>query len=482
MVFEVKSTLDALILIVTNFFIIYFVVYGLINIWFFVVFLIDFMGMRPRDEEIENPPRVSILVPSYNEERVIVNTVSSLLNLDYPNFDIIVIDDGSRDETTPELVRHFSMEPGNLTPIGKLKTAKIERIYQSKKYPNLILIRKENGGKADALNAGLNFSKSEIVVTIDADTLLSPRSLMRMVSLFREKNAAAVGGLLTVSNDAVIKNGKPISAKFPSNLWVVFQLIEYLVSYSIGRGALSRIDSLLVLSGAFSAFDRKLLLKVGGFLSRFAHRKTTVCEDMEIIVRLHKFLKEKRIPRPIKFHFFPIAWTEVPSKLKNILRQRNRWHRGLGESLLIHSDMFLNPKFRHIGLFAVPYYTIFEFFSPVAKLLSTLLVLVLVFLNLVHWKFVITLFLLVVVLNGLYTSLVTTLVEVKFKNISRDNIEAMRFKTLGDWLKLIILSFFLEPAFGVIRAFAQLWGILDLLKGKSSWYKFEREGIKLEEE
>ncbi len=481
MIFKVNNFIDALVLIVTNVFILYFTIYGALNIWFFIVFLLDFMRMKPWDQEIENSPEVTILVPAFNEEKVIVHTVSSLLNLEYPRFSIIVIDDGSTDRTSKNLVEAFGMSEFELKGENGIRTSRIISTYRAKEHENLYLIRKENGGKADALNVGLNYSKGQIVITIDADTILSPRSLLRLINLFKEKNAAAVGGLLTVSNDAVIKDGRPLNARFPRNLLVVFQLIEYLVSYSIGRSALSRIDSLLVLSGAFSAFDRSLLIKVGGFLSKISHGKSTVCEDMEIIVRLHRFLKSEGINRPIKFHFFPIAWTEVPSNLRNIVRQRNRWHRGLGESLFIHFDMLFNPLYKHIGLFAVPYYLIFEFLSPIVKLLSLFLIFILILMNLIHWQFVITLFLLVTVLNGLYTSLVTTLVEMKFRNISRDNIDAMRFKTLGDWFKLVVLSFFLEPIFGVIRNYAQLWGILDLIRGKVSWYKFEREGINVEQ-
>ncbi len=436
------------------------------------------MKMRPVEADDGDLPDVTILIPAYNEERVIGETVETLLNLDYPSVTLIVIDDGSGDNTSQVVIDRFDMEECELEKVGDIPTAPVEATYISQKHSNLILIKKSNGGKADALNAGLNYAKGEIVITIDADTVLSPRSVRRLVNLFKEKNAAAVGGLLTVANEAIIKNGRPVSVGFPKNPLVVFQLIEYLVSYSIGRGALSKIDSLLVLSGAFSAFERNLLFKVGGFLSRISHGKTTVCEDMEIVVRLHRYLKENGIPKPIKFHFFPVAWTEVPSNLRNILRQRNRWHRGLGESLIIHSDMLFNPRYKHIGLFAVPYYAFFEFFSPIAKLLSTILVLILLVMGLVHWQFVITLFLLVIVLNGLYTSLITTMVELKFKNVSSDNIEAMRFRTLGDWLKLIYMSFFLEPIFGVVRSGAQLWGIWDLLRGKSSWYKFEREGLK----
>lgn len=481
MIIKVNNIIDAIVLIVTNIFILYFLIYSALNIWFFIVFLLDFMRMQPRDEEIDNPPEVTILVPAFNEEKVIVHTVNSLLNLIYPDYSIIVIDDGSTDATSRNLIKNFEMEESDITSRNEIRTSRVISTYRSKIYKNLLLIKKENGGKADALNVGLNYSKGQIVITIDADTILSPRSLLRLINLFRAKNVSAVGGFLTVSNDAVIKDGRPLNARFPRNLLVVFQLIEYLVSYSIGRSALSRIDSLLVLSGAFSAFDRSLLVKVGGFLSKISHGRSTVCEDMEIIVRLHRYLKSEGINRPIKFHFLPIAWTEVPSNLRNIVRQRNRWHRGLGESLLIHFDMLFNPSYKHIGLFAVPYYTIFEFLSPIAKLLSLLLIFILFIMNLIHWQFVITLFLLVTVLNGLYTSLVTTLVEIKFKNISRDNIEAMRFKTLKDWFKLVVLSFFLEPIFGVIRSYAQLWGILDLIRGRDSWYKFERVGINVEE-
>ncbi len=467
----------ALVIIITNFFILYFGVYGLLNLLFLIIFLHDFLRQKFREPTLDRYPKVSVLVPAFNEEKVIADTVNSLLNVDYPDLEIIVIDDGSTDRTTPNLVESFKMEKIDAEELPRLNTKPVRTIYRSSVYPHFVLIEKENGGKSDALNAGLNLARGEIVVTIDADTVLARNSLKRLVAQYLKSNAAAIGGLLTISNEVVFENGRPIRADVPKNPIVLFQLIEYLVSYTIGRVALSRLNSLLVLSGAFSAFDKKLILDIGGFLSEPQHGKHTVCEDMEIIVRLHKFLRHRKIKRKIIFAPFPVAWTEAPHNLKNVLKQRNRWHRGLIESLLIHRDMLFEPAYGVIGLFAMPYYLFFEFLAPFFKLISVIFLVLLGIIGLVHLKFVLVLFVLVIIISALYTAVLTTMIELKFKRISRENIEALRYRNFGSWLKLIVYSFFLEPVFGLLRLIAQLWGMYDFARGRKTWYKYERTGF-----
>ena len=464
-----------IVILITNSLILYFGIYGFLNLLFLIIFIQDFLRRKFREPDFSESPRVTVLVPSYNEEKVIVKTLEALLDLDYPNFEIIAIDDGSEDDTSERVIESFGMKPCERKLSGRLKTRSILKTYVSDRVSNLTLVKKENGGKSDALNAGINYASGDIIVTIDADTILAPGSLRRIVEPFLKGDAAAVGGLLTLSNGVKFRGNRPISADVPGKALLLFQLIEYLVSYTIGRVALSRLNSLLVLSGAFSAFDRDLLLEIGGFLSYPAHGKHTVCEDMEVIIRLHRFLKEKKIDRKILFEPFPVAWTEAPSDASSVLKQRNRWHRGLAESLISHREMLFEPRYGRLGLFAVPYYFLFEFLAPAIKVLSLIFLVLLALMKLVHLQFVIALFLFAVIVSALYTALLTTLVEYKFKKISKENIEALRYRNFASWLKLVTYSFVLEPAFGLLRLAGQLWGIYDFLRGSKDWYKYERE-------
>ncbi len=466
-----------LYLVVGNLFFLYFGAYFLLNLVFLGVFLVDFLPRRFQEPRLDTWPPVSVLVPAYNEARVILHTVQALLSLPYPRLQVVVVDDGSTDDTLQVLHRAFPLEPVAPPGPAPLPTEPVQGIWRHRQDPRLWVVAKANGGKADALNAGLNLATGDIVVTVDADTLLPPRSLPRLVAPFVQERVAAVGGLLTVANDARWQGTRPLEAPLPKKPVVLFQLIEYLVSYTVGRTALSRWNALLILSGAFSAFDRRLLLQVGGFLSLQAHGRRTVCEDMEVVVRLQRYLREHRIPRAIRFLLYPVAWTEVPARWRDVLRQRNRWHRGLGESLWLHRDLLFEPRYGTLGLFATPYYLLFEFLAPLMKVLALAVVVLLLVRGLVHTPFALTLLVLALTLQGFTTALLTTLVEHRYQQVSPDNLEALRYRSLGDWLRLVAFSFLLEPVFGTFRLVGQIWGLWDFLRGQSSWYKYAREGL-----
>ncbi len=466
-----------LFLVLGNLFFLYFGLYFVLNVVFLAVFLADFLPRRFQEPRLETWPSVSVLVPAFNEARVIVQTVRTLLNLPYPRLQVVVIDDGSRDDTVARLLEAFPLVPVAVPEPPRIATEPVHGVWR---HGALWLVSKANGGKADALNAGLNVAQGDIVVTVDADTLLPPRSLFRLVAPFVREQVAAVGGLLTVANGARWQGNRVVEAPLPRRPVVLFQLIEYLVSYTVGRTALSRWNALLILSGAFSAFDRSLLLEIGGFLSPRAHGRRTVCEDMEVVVRLQRYLREHRIRRAIRFLLYPVAWTEVPARWRDVLRQRNRWHRGLGESLWIHRDLLFEPRYGVLGLFATPYYLLFEFLAPLMKVAALGVVLVLLARNLVHTPFALTLLVLGLTLQGFTTAVLTTLVESRYRKVSPDNLEALRYRSLADWLWLVGFSFLLEPIFGTFRLVGQLWGLWDFLRGQTSWYKYARQGVETE--
>jgi len=474
-----------MLLILENVFILYFAVYSLISLAFLFVFLFTFFRY-PHEKAEGNIPGVSILISAYNEEDTIVESVKSLLRLDYPDYEMIVINDGSEDKTLQVLVEQFALIETKRDYEDLIGTAPVTNIHRSKHHPNLVVINKDNSGKADSLNVGLNVAVHPYVVTIDADTILDRMALKSLIVPFlKNEQVAAAGGLLTVANGARIREGELLEAHMPTNPLIIFQLIEYLISYTVGRICLSRMNSLLVLSGAFSMFDRDFLLKAGGFLS--LHNKSrvvrdqlganggrTVCEDMEVVVRLHRFARDNRVKKKVIFFPYPVAWTEIPENIKSLARQRNRWHRGLMESLTLHRTILFEPRYGMIGMLAAPYYLIFEFLSPLVKLLAVIFVTFLLFLGAVDRLWLLLFLLTVISTGGLLTAAITVAVEHKFSKISQVNIQALRYQNISSWIKLLVYSMITNLIYTPLRSVFQLWGFYDWLLKKKEWYKFAR--------
>ena len=470
---------------------IYFGLDVLINLLFLVIFLWVFRRSRSEPVPTVVPggdPGIAVLVPAFDEAATVVESVRSLLALDYPRFEVIVINDGSRDSTLAKLRQAFELRTEATEYFDLLGTAPVRAVFRSASDRRLRVVDKPNSGKADSLNVGLALTAMPLVVTIDSDSLLASSALSRLAGLFRGRNAAAAGGLITAANGARVKDGQVTAAQLPRRALVMFQLIEYLVSYTVGRIALSAAGSLMVLSGAFTMFDRELLLACGGFLTRrnrhqYIRRISrgrpagTVCEDMEVIVRLHRYLKENRLRRPIVFDPWPVAWTEVPARLGQLARQRNRWQRGLLESLFFHRAMWFEPGYGAAGLLGMAYQVVFVAFAPVMQLLGLGLLVWLAAAGEVSPWWLAGVLVAAVLAGGVITALVTTAVERRFARSSAVNVEAMRYRSFGDWLRLVGYSMASGPVYGPLRTAFQLWGIWDWARGQKSWYKFERGGF-----
>ncbi|MCL1692794.1 MAG: glycosyltransferase family 2 protein, partial [Actinomycetia bacterium] len=298
---------------------------------------------------------ISLLVPAYNEAATIVPSVRSLLTLTYADYEIVVINDGSADETLSVLIAAFGLEPVVRVPTSDISTAEVHAVYQGVRHQNLTIIDKENGGKADALNVGLNYSRSALFCAMDADTILEADALARVVRPFLEDaSTVAVGGIVRIANGCTIDAGTVEDVRLPKNMLARFQVLEYLRAFLAARVGWNTLGGTLIISGAFGAFRRSVVAAAGGF------DPTTVGEDMELIVRLHRHCRDRDMPYRIEFIPDPVAWTEAPEKISELGSQRDRWQRGLVQVITRHRGMIANPKYGVPGMVALPYYVVFE--------------------------------------------------------------------------------------------------------------------------
>ena len=331
-------------------------------------------------------PSVSIIAPSYNEEENIVDNIRSLLSLQYPKLEVIIVNDGSTDNSIEKVIKHYNLVKVNYAFNETIKTEKIKAIYKSTNnaYSNLIFIDKDNGGKADALNAGINMSRSELFLAIDVDCIIEHDAILRMVKPFLEedkKQVIASGGVIRVANSCEVKDGRIAKVNYPKNIWAKFQVLEYFRAFTLGRMAWSKINGLLIISGAFGLFDKKIVQAVGGYDT------TTVGEDLELIVRMRKYM-HRVLKKKYKIAFIPdpLCWTEVPSNVKMLARQRNRWTRGSIDTIIKHKSMFLNPKYGRIGLISFPYWVIFEWFAPILETIGLIYLIFALSLGMVNYQ------------------------------------------------------------------------------------------------
>ena len=307
-------------------------------------------------------PPISILIPAYNEEQSIASSIHSVLKLDYPDFEIVVVNDGSTDATLARLIAEFSMVEFPEAYRQRIPTHKIRGIYASPQFPRLRLVDKENGGKSDALNAGINCIRYPLFCAIDADCILNPASLARVVRPFLDDSTTvASGGVVRVLNGCTVKSGFLEKVELPRKILPLIQSVEYLRAFLFGRMGWSPLNALLVISGAFGVFYKEHVVAVGGY------RTDTVGEDMDLVVRLHRKLRRERRPYRITFVPDPICWTEVPSDVRSLRGQRMRWQQGLAESLVPNLKLLFSRRAGAVGLLAYPFMILFELLGPVIE-------------------------------------------------------------------------------------------------------------------
>lgn len=406
---------------------------------------------------------VSIIVPAYNEEVGVVESIHSLLSLRYPLVEIIVVNDGSTDLTQEKVIEQFKMKKTDKVLREQLPTKKVLSIYRSEIHPNLLLVEKENGGKADALNTGINIAQYPYFCSIDGDSLLQEQALLHVMKpvILSNEEVIATGGNIRIANGLNVHLGSVFESSNSSNLLVVMQIVEYLRAFLLGRIALSKLNLVLIISGAFSVFSKRWVIAVGGYSTH------TIGEDMELVVKLQRLIKEKKLKKRIEFVSDPVCWTEAPQSLEILRKQRRRWHQGLIESLWKHKKITFNPKYGSIGTVAFPYFWLVECLGPLIELGGYAYVIICFFLGDIYLEFALVLSLLFI-LYGSVLSVASIILEAWSTNTYPKKKVVIRLIFMA-----LTEIFWYKP----LTLFWRLEGIIHFLRGRSEWGNMSRVGM-----
>ncbi|GBE25827.1 poly-beta-1,6-N-acetyl-D-glucosamine synthase [bacterium BMS3Bbin02] len=405
---------------------------------------------------------ISLLVPAFDEEATIVEATRSLLTLRYPEYEIIVVSDGSTDATIEVLAEAFDLRPAHRLPTSAIPTAGVRRVLRSRVHPHLWLIDKENGGKADALNAGLNHSRYPLFAALDADTLLEPDALIRIARPFLEdQRTVAAGAMIRIANGCRIRGGEVEEVALPHRLIPEIQIVEYLRAFFVGRTGWDAVGGTLIVSGAFGVFRRSIVAAAGGFST------DTVGEDMELIVRLHRYCRENNIPYRISFVPDPVAWTEAPETLRSLGRQRSRWQRGLAQALTRHLPMMGRRRYGTPGVLAFPYHFFLELFGPVIEALGYLSFGLSLALGVASPRFVIAFLFLSVFLGSALSVAAVALEEMSFR----------RYRKGRDLAVMLGLALVETLGYRHLNTYWRLKGMWAFLRGDNDWGTMDRRGF-----
>lgn len=420
------------------------------------------------EDAVKSPvtPPVSVLVPAHNEGNVIVESARAILSLNYPQFELIIVDDGSSDDTFSNLEDAFDlveipMELPALVPhAGKVKSAHVSRGHN-----DLTVIRKQSvGQKTDALNVAINASKYPLLCMVDADAVLDENALLMVSMPFVDDpiNVIATGGAIRPSNGCDVVRGRVTQIKMPTSWLAKIQVIEYLRAFLLGRTGWSKLGALLIISGAFGVFKREAVIAVGGYNHK------SIGEDADLVARLHRHYTKLKQPYRITFVSEPVCWTEVPEDTKTLRKQRTRWSRGLADVLRTNKSMFANPHYKTLGLLAIPYFFFFEVLGPIMEILGFISLGVAVIFHMVNYEFA-ELFLSVAILYGILLSILSLLIEeVSFHKYDR-------WRYLRDAIIASILENF---GFRQLHAIWRLEGTIQALTRKEpSWGTMTRKGF-----
>lgn len=407
---------------------------------------------------------IALIAPAYNEANTIVDSLKSLLGLHYPYFEVIVVNDGSKDSTLEKLREHFELTPVARAYEEIAPHKPIRQVYRSGNFKNLIVIDKENGGKADSLNAGINLARAPIFCAVDADSLLDVEALLMATEPFREnpQEVIAVGGVIRIANGCTIKGGRVLNVALPKTFLPIIQVVEYTRAFLIARVAMSKLGILTLISGAFGVFSRRAALAVGGYAT------DTVGEDYELILRLHRYHLEKQIPYQICTVPEPVCWTEAPDNLKTLANQRKRWQRGALEAFFRHKAMLLNPRYGRLGTLGMSFSLLVDVLGPLAEILGYILVPVFWFSGVLNTEYALA-FLALTISFGVFVSAGSMVLE---------ETSMYRIPSAKDLLKITFVIFAENLGYRQLCSIWRIQGWWQFLRKKQGWGEMVRTGFK----
>ena len=409
-------------------------------------------------------PPITLIAPAHNEEASIRVAVRNLLEIDYPELEIIVVNDGSADRTLDEMREEFLLRPVRLVYVPELKCARVRGLYRSSVHPRLLVIDKEAAGsKADAVNAGLNAATSPYCCVVDADSVLERDALLRIMLpvLADPKRVVAVGGIIRVLNGSELHNGNLRRVRLPRKSIEIIQVIEYLRAFLIGREAWGQGNMLTIISGAFGVFRTDLVRAIGGY------RAKAIGEDFDLVARMHQHLLDKKADYQIHFVPDPMCWTEVPSDLRSLGRQRARWQKGLIDVLWLTRGMLFRRRYGRIGSFALPYLWLFEFAAPVIEILGIVTIVLAAALGVLSRAF----FLQFLLFGYAFATLIS------IGSVLQEEVTYKRYNDWQDVVRLVSYCFFEHFPYRQMHMFWRLRGLWQYLRGNNTWAPLKRKGL-----
>lgn len=402
---------------------------------------------------------VSVIVPAYNESDSIITSTRAMLQVEYPDYEVIVVNDGSTDDTLQKLIKEFNLQPFPEAYRQRVPCREVRGVYRSALHPMLRVVDKENGGsKADAMNAGINACRYPIFCAVDADSILQPDSLRRAVRPFLEEpNTVATGGTVRIANGCTVRGGFLETVSLPSNFLARVQVVEYLRAFLYGRMGWTQINAVLIISGAFGVFDKEAVVRVGGY------DPEAIGEDMELVLRLHRHSCETGEDYRITFLPDPICWTDAPEDLETLGKQRVRWQHGLGQSLALHKSLLFDRRSGAVGWLAVPFFYVFELFGPVVEISGYVFMTVAGFYGWVDWQTAATFYCLAIGLGVMLSASALVLEEMSFRVYPRvrDLVTLFIVAVLENFgYRQITLVWRIRGLIGWLRGQVPEWGVM----------------------
>ena len=450
---------------VSIFYVAYMLIYSTFLFASACVGMVEMYGLRMKDElknqlDHDYYMPVTIIVPAYNEEVTVVDTVLSLLQLDYKLYEIVVVDDGSKDDTAKMLIEHFDMHQIERPIRRQIHTKPIRQVYEcyTQKVP-VTLVRKENGGKADALNVGINTSRYPYFICMDADSALQRDSLQKiMMPLMENDNIVAVGGMVHISNGMDMEQGVIVDYRLPKSLLVCMQILEYGRSFMASRILMDKFNGNLIISGAFGLFQKSMVIAVGGYDAN------TMGEDMELVVKLHVFCRSHNIDYSIRYAPDAVCWSQAPESLRDLKKQRRRWHIGLMQTIKKYKQIFFRPSYGAVGMISYLYFLLYEYLSPLIEIFGVITILVGWELGMLNVPFMI-LFFLVYAAFGAVVSITTF-----FARMYSLGVKLRRM----DMAKAVLLCLVENAGLRMVLAWVRLKAMFTGKKKQHDWGQIKR--------